>query len=42
MSCITSVNGIILSVIDLIGQLRRDVFGRLSVIGRDVIDYEES
>ena len=31
VSCITSVNGIILSVIDLIGQLRRDVIGRLSV-----------
>ena len=31
VSCITSVNGIILWFnIDLIGQLRRDVIGRLS------------
>ena len=32
MSCITSVDGIIKTlVIDLIGQLSRDVIGRLSV-----------
>ena len=32
MSCITSVDGIILRlIVDLIGQLRRDVIGRLSV-----------
>ena len=31
VSRITSVDGIILWVIDLIGQLRRDVIGRLSV-----------
>ena len=32
VSCITSVDGIILDlVIDLIGQLCRDVIGRLSV-----------
>ena len=31
MSCITSFDGIKLMVIDLIGQLSRDVIGRLSV-----------
>ena len=31
MSCITSFDGIKLMVIDRIGQLSRDVIGRLSV-----------
>ena len=31
MSCITSVDGIELMFIDLIGQLSRDVIGSLSV-----------
>ena len=31
MSCITSFDSIKLMVIDLIGQLSRDVIGRLSV-----------
>ena len=39
MSCITSVDGIHDTlVMDLIGQLRRDVIGRLSV-RPDVIGY---
>ena len=29
-------------VFDLIGQLSRDVVGRLSVLGHDVIGYEDS
>ena len=31
VSCITSVDGILTLIIDLIGQLSRDVIGRLSV-----------
>ena len=42
VSCITSVDGIHDTlVMDLIGQLRRDVIGRLSVKS-DVIGYEDS
>ena len=42
MSCITLVDDIHDTlVVDLIGQLRRDVIGRLSV-KPDVIGYEDS
>ena len=43
VSCIMSVDGInnYTLVIDLIGQLRRDVTGRLSVCQPDVIGYED-